>query len=176
MIEMTPTPLPSRRRRVVVLIAAATLAASLGPAVARQCQGTHDDEQLRAADIFAENANNHPDDDIVAPAPERRHAMDQRAAFHRWGGRGRWHREGSHRTDHSVHARLAYRARALLLSRQTLGAMGVWCGPRGPPLSRARGKNFFASVFSWEVFRPDPILGNLPPKVVPDDFISTDPM
>ena len=154
MSEMTPTPLARRRRTVLLALA---ISAILSPSLTRSIDDDQHSDRQSDADFLAENANNpdygEPDD--VSPFIEYpRLASDQCASFLRWRGSRAWDRRWQCRADHSLHAWMAHRARWLVLSSEAMGAIGVWRGPRGPPLKIRGGKKFLGYNFSLHRAEP----------------------
>lgn len=161
MSETTPTPLARRRRTVLLALAISTL---LSPSLARSLDDDPHTEQRSDPDFFAENANcsDYGEPDDVSPFTELpRLAADQCASFLRWGGSRAWDRRWQCRADHSLHAWMAHRARSLLLSSEAMAAIGVWRGPRGPPLTTSWGKKIFRLRFLLTPSRALDVLSTL---------------
>ncbi len=139
-----------------VLIIALAVATSVSPAIAQP-----EARMVVARDVAVDRIeieiSDYATDYAALDGPKHRPAMDRCATLLRWGGCEGRDRRRRYRADHQLHARLGNRARPLVLSREAVGAMGGWRGPRGPPLTKtSRGeKNFFRRCFSREIDSPD---------------------
>jgi hypothetical protein len=127
----------------MVLVAVASLATFIGPALARSCHDELNDEEpvVYTGSMVVEGPTTAFDEWFDAIEDEDRLATDQRAALLRWCGNEWWRRRRQYRADHSLHDWLAYRTRPLVLSAEEMGAIHRWRGPRGPPRTRAPLKN-----------------------------------